>query len=117
LPALALLAAAGVDWVAEAVSARWSRLSSKRMWAALSALVCGALVMANVRVHPYYIDYYGEQVGGAEQAAKGRWFEIAWWGEGVGEAIDYINRHAKPGERFYRGCVEPAHLGWFRGDL
>ena len=49
--------------------------------------------------------------------ARARRFEIAWWGEGLAEAIGYVNRHARPGDRVHRRCVEPAHLTWFRGDL
>jgi hypothetical protein len=69
------------------------------------------------RVHPYYLDYYGEHVGGTVGVANARRFEVAWWGEGVGAAVGYVNRHAAPGDRVHRSCVEPSHLTWFRGDL
>lgn len=69
------------------------------------------------RIHPYYLDYYGEHVGGPAAVARSKRFEVGWWGEGLEEAITYVNAHAAPGDRVHRECVEPTHLTWFRGDL
>jgi hypothetical protein len=69
------------------------------------------------RVHPYYLDYYGEHAGGAALVSRFRQFETAWWGEGLDRAVDYVNRHAARGARVNRSCVVPFHLTWFRGDL
>jgi hypothetical protein len=68
-------------------------------------------------VHPYYLDYYGEQVGGPARVAERKMFEVAWWGEGIADAVDHVNQHAAPGARVHRGCVGPSHLTWLRGDL
>lgn len=110
LLALALIAAAGVDQLAI-----WIRVRH-----AFTALAAAAIVYLGVtlaRVHPYYLDYFAEQVGGAGAVAARGWFETAWWGEGVDRAVDHVNTHAAPGARVYRDCIEPVHLAWFRADL
>jgi hypothetical protein len=83
----------------------------------LGAALSIYLVITCARIHPYYLDYYGEHVGGPRAVAEARAFEVAWWGEGIEEAIDFINREAPAGARVYKRCVEPGHLTWLRGDL
>ncbi|HVV85113.1 MAG TPA: glycosyltransferase family 39 protein, partial [Kofleriaceae bacterium] len=112
---LALLAGAGVVALGELVGRRWPRPPSLR--AVPAALLVAYLAIVCVRIRPYYLDYYGEQVGGTAGVARARRFEVAWWGEGLAAAIDYVNAHAAPGDRVHRSCVEPIHLTWFRGDL
>ena len=108
--ALALMAAAGLDWLA-------GGSASPRAFPAIGGALVIYLAITLVRVHPYYLDYFGEQVGGAGTVAAHDWFETAWWGEGVDRAVAYVNEHAAPGARVYRDCIEPAHLAWFREDL
>jgi len=110
LVALALAAAAGIDYLV-------SFASRPRLHAAAGAMMVLYLATACVRIHPYYLDYYGEQVGGPAGVAAHRRFEIAWWGEGVADAVDYVNANAAPGARVHKACVEPSHLTWLRGDL
>jgi len=112
LTALALLAAAGLDVVAIHVLRR-----VPRAFPALAAVVVAYLAVTLVRVHPYYLDYYGEHVGGAGGVAARRWFETGWWGEGLDRAVSYVNAHAAPNARVFRDCIEPVHLAWFREDL
>jgi len=108
--ALSLAAAAGLDFVARRA---WHR----HLFLGLASTLTVYLCVVCIRIQPFYLDYYGEQVGGASSVAKQRRFEIAWWGEGMNEALDYVNRHAKPGARVYKRCFEPGHLAWLRGDL
>ena len=110
LPALALIAAAGFDQLAV-----WVRL--RHAFAGIGAAAVAYLALTLSRVHPYYLDYFAEQVGGAGRVATRGWFETAWWGEGVDRAVAYVNAHARPGARVDRTCIEPAHLAWFREDL
>lgn len=115
LPALlpiALLAAGGTV----ALAGLLARLHRAAAVAAPAAIVA-YLAITCARIHPYYLDYYGEQVGGTAGVARDRRFEVAWWGEGLAEAIAHVNAHAAPGARVHRDCVEPTHLTWFRGDL
>lgn len=115
LVALALAAAAGIDYAVELLARRIGR--PRRFFAGAGALLVLYLAVACYRIHPYYLDYYGEQVGGPAGVAAHRRFEIAWWGEGVADAIDHVNRNAAPGARVHRACVETSHLTWVRGDL
>jgi 4-amino-4-deoxy-L-arabinose transferase-like glycosyltransferase len=110
LPALALIAAAGIDQLAT-----WARV--RHAFTALATLVLAYLAITLVRIHPYYLDYFGEQVGGAGNVAAHGTFETAWWGEGVDRAVAYVNANAAPGARVDRDCIEPVHLAWFREDL
>lgn len=112
---LAMLAGAGAVALGERVARRWSRPPWLR--AVPAGLLVAYLLVVCVRIRPYYLDYYGEQVGGTAAVARSRRFEVAWWGEGLQSAIGHVNRHAAPGDRVHRGCVEPIHLTWFRGDL
>lgn len=109
LLALSLAAAVGVDGL--------ERLSSHIKGAWLGAALCIYLALACLRIHPFYLDYYGEQVGGAQTVAAEKRFEVAWWGEGMNEALAYLNSHAALGDRVYKRCFEPGHLAWMRSDL
>ena len=110
LMALSLAAAAGLDYLVDLAR-------RPRLFAAAGGALVLYLAIACARIHPYYLDYYGEQVGGPAGVARHRRFEIAWWGEGVAEAIAVVNAGAAPGARVHKGCVEPSHLTWLRGDL
>ncbi len=116
LLALALLAGVGVAALGAALAAAVER-RRRLVAAAPTVALAGYLIIACTGIHPFYLDYYGEHVGGTAGVARARRFEVAWWGEGVGAAIAYVNQHAAPGDRVHRSCVEPAHLTWFRGDL
>jgi 4-amino-4-deoxy-L-arabinose transferase-like glycosyltransferase len=108
--AFAMFAAAGLDLAVR-------RIPVSNAFIGLSAGLVLYLGVTLFRVHPYYLDYYGEQVGGPRGVAERRWFETAWWGEGVDRAVDYVNTHAAPNARVHRDCILPAHLAWFREDL
>ncbi len=109
LLALALLAGAGAVALGE-------RVRRIRLGVPIAVLAL-YLAVTCWRIHPYYLDYYGEHVGGPAAVARAKRFEVGWWGEGLEAAIAYVNRHAAPGDRVHRECVEPGHLTWFRGDL
>lgn len=107
--ALALLAGAGLDQLAT-----WLR--HPRAFPALLAAATLYLAIVCAGIHPYYLDYYGEQVGGPAGVARGKTFELGWWGEGLHEATAYVAAHAGPGDRVHRECVEAKHVAWFHGD-
>jgi 4-amino-4-deoxy-L-arabinose transferase-like glycosyltransferase len=110
LAALAMIAAAGFDQLAV-----WAR--ARHAFTGLAALAVAYLGVTLARVHPYYLDYFAEQVGGAGRVAARGSFETAWWGEGVDRAVAYVNEHALPGAVVDRACIAPGHLAWFREDL
>ena len=117
LMALAVASAAGLEWLVALAARRLAPPQPARLTAAAGAALVLYLGVTCARVHPYYLDYYGEHVGGPAGVAARRSFEIAWWGEGLGEAVDVVNRLAAADARIHRGCVEPSHLTWLRGDL
>lgn len=118
-----LLAAAGLDAVAELVArtmrTRAEAIRRRAAVAALAVLGTGAglyTLSASLSVHPYYLDYYNELVGGPEKVERKRWFEIAWWGEGIGEAIRYLDRVAPQNARVFI-FANPRHVITLRPDL
>ncbi|MEJ7597176.1 MAG: hypothetical protein WKG01_04635 [Kofleriaceae bacterium] len=116
LLAFATMAAAGADLIASQLS-RVLGPRARHGFPALAGALALYLGITLVRTAPYYLDYFGEHVGGVNTVARARWFETAWWGEGLDRAVDYVNTHAAPGDRVHRDCVLPNHLAWFREDL
>lgn len=109
---LALAMASAAGWEAVATRLRWPHA-----FRAIAVALTLYLAFTLYRVHPYYLDYFAEQVGGADTVARHRWFETAWWGEGVDRAVDYVNAQAPTGARVFRDCIAPVHVAWFRADL
>lgn len=97
-PPLALISAIGLFAIADILCRkRYKRLISY----SLSSLVIVYLAVTCLVIHPYYLDYYNEIVGGPGNVYKHKWFEIGWWGEGIKEAVDYLNKDASP-----NSCVQ-----------
>lgn len=111
LLALSLLAAAGTDWLATRLEAR-----SRHAFAALATALALYLGVVWLRAAPYYLDYFGEHVGGTGRVQRDRQLETAWWGEGLDRAVAHVNAHAAPGAAVHH-CVVPNHLAWYREDL
>jgi 4-amino-4-deoxy-L-arabinose transferase-like glycosyltransferase len=112
-----LLAAAGVDWIAEGIGRLVRRPALAVPAVALLGAVLGLYVLrCGLSVHPYYLDYYNEAVGGPAYVKHKRWFEIGWWGEGLLEAGAYVNRAADQGASV-NVYAHPAHVVKLRPDL
>ncbi len=107
----------GMSLAAAAAMDSLERLHRYLKFSVLAPALCIYLALVCLRVHPFYLDYYGEQVGGPSRVAATKNFEIAWWGEGMNEALQYLNEHAEPSAKVYKRCFEPGHLAWMRGDL
>lgn len=87
-PALALGVAA---WITELAS-RMKRYP-QAAWA-LPAILVAYLGVHAVLHQPYQLDYYNEFSGGTAEVAKKKLFQVGWWGEGVDEAVEWLNAHA-----------------------
>ncbi|MBT8494155.1 MAG: glycosyltransferase family 39 protein [Deltaproteobacteria bacterium] len=114
LVAMAVLAAVGLRELS-ALLGRW--LPQRIGGPAVAAVMAVYLLVVCWRINPYYLDYYGEHVGGPAGVHQRKSFELAWWGEGLDRAIDYLNEHAEPNASVYKACVVPSHLTWMRHDL
>ena len=114
LPALVplgILAAVGFDQLAGLVGRRFARAP-----AALAGALVAYLLLTCLRIHPYYIDYYAETLGGPGHVQARQLFEVGWWGEGIASAVEHVNAHAAPGARLFK-LLQPTHVNWFRDDL
>jgi hypothetical protein len=112
-----LLAAAGVDAIAATLGKILRRPAVMAPAMGVLGTALGLYVLhASLNLHPYYIDYYNELVGGPQQVEKHRWFEIGWWGEGLDRAADFISRNAPHGARV-KVFAHPAHVIQLRDDL
>jgi 4-amino-4-deoxy-L-arabinose transferase-like glycosyltransferase len=109
---MALMAAAGWDFIAGL-----AKQHAGRVFAGIACALVAYLSITLLRIRPYYLDYYGEQIGGPGEVARKSIADTAWWGEGLAEAVAYVNTHAAPGARVFRNCILPVHLAWFRADL
>ncbi len=92
---MALAAAVGVLW---AVDGLWGRFrkgappATLALGVALVGLVA-PVAWATWRFQPYQLDYYNALSGGPRAALERRYYEWSWWGEGLGNAVRWINRH------------------------
>jgi len=96
-PPLSLVAAIGFFHIGDALSlTRYLTRYRKAALYLFSSLAVGYLVANCLIIHPYYLDYYNEIVGGPKNVYKRRWFEIGWWAEGIHEAMKYVIKKAGP---------------------
>jgi hypothetical protein len=61
------------------------------VWFLGSAFIC-LIALACLRIHPYYIDYYNFLAKSMSSIKKN--LLVGWWGEGMGNAINYIDQYA-----------------------
>lgn len=61
------------------------------------------------RITPYYIDYFNALVGGAKGVYEKRLFHLAWWGEGIKEAFDYLGSNGPKGSTIGI-ATSPSHI-------
>jgi len=96
-PPLALLIGVGITELSDLAAKRLRRLAVWVQPAMISLFLLYTAWQAST-VHPYYLDYYSEAVGGTYPSWKHRRFEVGWWGEGMNVAVDYVNTNADPGD-------------------
>ena len=104
---LSLMAALGLDALGEKV---------KKCKYLLFSLVPIYLLLLNLSVHPYYLDFFNELVGGPRGAVE-KGISLMWWGEGVKEAIDFVNETAPEGATFQSAMVPLHAIPKLREDL
>lgn len=109
-PALAILAALGIEWLSLRIG-RAFRLGRMRTLAhaIVPVVVIAYLVSVAASVHPYYLDYYNEIVGGPGNVYEKHMFAIGQWGEGIDEAAYWLNANAR-GNSSVQLFVMPRHV-------
>lgn len=100
-PALALLGGVALSWagaelVARARAGARASIALGLAPAAAMALYAGAELRS---VEPFPLDYYSDLVGGPGEVARRELFDVSWWAEGVGHAVEWVNEHAREGAR------------------
>ncbi len=92
-PGVAAVAAIGVSYASNRLAAtRFGRTC----WYVLPAITVVYLAATAASIHPYYLDYYSEVVGGPANVYHYKLFALGQWGEGIDEAAFWVNGHAKP---------------------
>jgi len=101
-PAFAILVAVGFDQI-------FTVIQEKKQQILIYLLLIFSLVITNVRVSPYYLDYYNILVGGSKGVYNNRLAQIGWWGEGTKQATIFLNSISKPNDTL---CIKltPAHV-------
>lgn len=56
------------------------------------------LVFVNARIYPYFLNYYNEIVGGPAGVYSKKLFALGFYGEGIKEATEYVNKIATDGQ-------------------
>ncbi|HUB08141.1 MAG TPA: glycosyltransferase family 39 protein [Myxococcales bacterium] len=116
-PALAATSAVGFFELWALVPSRWPKLGTPRAaWGGAAVLVAYALG-ACVWIHPYYLDYFNEILGGPAGIQRGRTIELSWWGEGVTNLVRWVNANAPEGARIREELAPDFDAPQLRADL
>ena len=90
LPAVALLAAFGVEWLLS-IFARWTSARVAKMISIV--MLVGVLIYPVVSLHPYEALYFNRFAGETKKVSET--FDFDYWGFSVGELVAYANGLAK----------------------
>ncbi len=102
-PALAIIASLGVVYLAD----RLKPYMKNKSIHIVGGIVLAYLIATAYLMHPYYLDYYNEAVGGPKNVYENRLFAFGSLGEGISEAADYLNENKNGTIQFY---VMPRHV-------
>ena len=102
LPAVALLAAVGLDRLLELARRRTpdaGRRTAARLALALAAAAWAWVAADLVRYHPYQDAYLNPAVRAALGPTAPELFELEYWGSSFKEGAEWLDEHAAPGSR------------------
>lgn len=94
-PPLSLLIGIGIVQLSKSLARRFSQPVGI-VQVSMVGLLIGYTGWQASTVHPYYLDYYSEAVGGTYPSWKNRRFEVGWWGQGMNRAVEFVNANADP---------------------
>ncbi len=120
-PPFALFCGLGIDGLAQACTRTFQRarvpVGRRVIVSILLSTVAISLAAADVRIHPYYLDYFSEMAGGTSGVYQRKLFETGWWGEGSDRAEAWLNQHATKGASWgFHGLVDHVFIH-LRSDL
>lgn len=99
-PEIALLAGAAVSAAGAWIAARARAGRANHLVRLAPALALGIYASIELRsVEPFPLDYYSELTGGPGGVAERQLFDVSWWAEGGGHAVEWLNEHARQGAR------------------
>jgi hypothetical protein len=106
-PAVAILCALGLDWIAGIVCRHHIKLRDVT-FVIFTAVTVMYLIYTLLTITPYYLDYYNGLVGGVSNVDDHRLFNVGWWGEGVYDSVMYVENNATNNSIIY--AAEPNHM-------
>jgi 4-amino-4-deoxy-L-arabinose transferase-like glycosyltransferase len=122
MPFLAVLAAGSVWRGAQALQARWPKVSPLTAFVALAVLIGASGAIATARVYEYGTAAYSEAAGGLPGAAS-LGMQRQYWSNNVTGVLTWLNANTHPGERVYLHEVHGGQVhdmqrnGMLRRDL
>ncbi len=85
---LSILTAIGLEYIA-------IKFSTNKNIKYLAFIIISIYMMISIfKIHPYYLSYYNELVGGIKNVYNKNLFFIGWWGEGLVESGKYLEMYA-----------------------
>ncbi|MBU0953707.1 MAG: glycosyltransferase family 39 protein [Nanoarchaeota archaeon] len=105
-PAIAVLIAIGITRVGDYIK---NRRFVKHVHYTFYLLIFIYIIITLIFIHPHYLDYYNEFVGGPANVYENNLFVIGRSGEGIGQAVFYLNNVAEK-ESSVQLFVMPRHV-------
>lgn len=112
-PALAIMTAFGLVSVYQF----FQKFLKPGIIVALGLLILIYHLVSLAAIHPYYLDYFNELVGGPRNVYQKKLFKISWWGEGQREAVNYLNKYALRGSTVGYSLTPKFVAPAYRSDL
>lgn len=106
-PALSVISAIGTIYLIKLLKEKLN-FSFEFRFLIISGLIY-ALIQTNLNFYPFYLDYYNDFYGGTENVYNSRLFDFGYWGEGLRDAVRFINSDAKTGD-IVRVNAVPLHV-------
>jgi 4-amino-4-deoxy-L-arabinose transferase-like glycosyltransferase len=116
-PALAATSAVGFFWLWSIAEARLPALRRPWIPTAAAGLLVAYAAGVCIWIHPYYLDYFNEILGGPAGVQRGKVCELSWWGEGITDLVDWVNANAPPNSRIAEHLVPDFDVPTLRSDL
>jgi hypothetical protein len=101
-PAFSILTGAGMVILGRWIQSGVLKRPGTHEWAIPATIGLFGIYLAAIDawIHPFYLDYFNEAVGGPGTVFRRRMFETGWWGEGLNKTIPFLNAEAPKGASY-----------------